>query len=86
MVKWQQLASTLKVPEKVELKDPKDFKIIGQPTKNVDGEKITSGAPLFGLDFKREGMKIAMIEHSPAFGMKLKGFNEEVNQINAWHL
>ena len=71
-------ASTLKVPEKVELKDPKDFKIIGQPTKNVDGEKIISGAPLFGLDFKREGMKISMIEHSPAFGMKLKSFNEEV--------
>ena len=72
------IASTLKVPEKVELKDPKDFKIIGQPTKNVDGEKIISGAPLFGLDFKREGMKISMIEHSPAFGMKLKSFNEEV--------
>ena len=71
-------ASTLEVPEKIELKDPKDFKIIGQPTKNVDGEKIISGAPLFGLDFKREGMKISMIEHSPAFGMKLKGFNEEV--------
>ena len=72
------IASTLKVPEKVELKDPKDFKIIGQPTKNVDGKKIISGAPIFGLDFKREGMKISMIEHSPAFGMKLKSFNEEV--------
>jgi isoquinoline 1-oxidoreductase subunit beta len=31
-----------------------------------------TGEPLFGLDVKKEGMLIAMIEHAPAFGMKLK--------------
>ncbi len=68
-------AAGLEVPEEIELKDPKDFKIIGQPTKNVDGEKIVTGKPLFGLDFKREGMLIAMITHPPAFGMKVKDFD-----------
>ena len=68
-------ASQMKVPEEVELKDPKDFKIIGMPTKNVDGKKIVTGEPLFGLDTKKEGMLIAMIEHPPAFGMTLKSFD-----------
>src|SRR5690606_10656553 len=31
----------------------------------------------FGLDFYREGMQLAMIQHPPAFGMKVKDFNEE---------
>lgn len=67
----------IEVPEEVELKEPKDFKLIGTSVKNVDGPKIVTGQPLFGLDFKREGMKLAMIEHPPAFGMKLIDFNEE---------
>jgi len=69
------VAATVTVPEEVELKDPKDFKIIGTPRKNVDGSKIVSGKPLFGLDTQREGMLIAMIEHPPAFGMKLKSLD-----------
>lgn len=70
-------AATLEVPEEVKLKDPKDFTIIGTPTKNVDGPDIVTGKPLFGLDVDKEGMKIAMIEHAPAFGMQPKSFNEE---------
>ncbi len=76
---YGQLAATaaaIEVPEEVELKDPKDFKIIGTPTKNVDGPKIVTGKPLFGLDVKREGMLIAMLVHAPAFGMKLKSIND----------
>lgn len=67
----------IEIPEEVELKDLKDFKLIGTSKKNVDGKKIITGKPLFGLDFNREGMKLAMIQHPPAFGMKLKDFNEE---------
>ena len=70
------LASSIEVPEEVELKDPKDFTIIGTSTKNVDGPKIIKGEPLFGLDYKEEGMLIAMIVHPPAFGMKLKSVDD----------
>jgi len=69
-------AALMTVPEEVELKDPKDFKIIGTPTKNVDGPKIIKGEPLFGLDYEREDMLIAMIEHPPAFGMTLKSVDD----------
>ncbi len=65
----------IEVPEEIELKEPKDYKIIGTAKKNVRGMEIVTGKPQFGLDFKREGMKLAMIEHPPAFGMKVIDFN-----------
>ena len=69
-------AATMPVPEEVQLKEVKDFKIIGTPRKNVDGLKIVTGQPLYGLDYRRDGMLIAMIAHSPAFGMKLKSVDD----------
>ena len=65
-------AATIELPEEIPLKDNADFKIIGQSKKNVDGRKIVTGQPLFGIDVQKEGMLIAMIVHPPAFGMKLK--------------
>lgn len=65
-------ASALEVPKDVPLKNRKDFKIIGKPITNVENKKITTGKPLFGLDFYREGMVLAMIQRPPAFGTKLK--------------
>ncbi|MCB0852185.1 MAG: xanthine dehydrogenase family protein molybdopterin-binding subunit, partial [Bacteroidetes bacterium] len=67
----------IEIPEEVELKEPKDYKLIGTAQKNVEGPKIVTGKPLFGLDFKREGMLLAMIHHAPAFGMAVKDFNQD---------
>lgn len=68
-------ASKLPKPEKVTLKKPADFTIIGTPQKNVVGKDIVSGASLFTMDYKQEGMLIAMAIHPPAFGMKLQSFD-----------
>lgn len=68
-------ASLMEVPEEVELKERSEFSIIGTSRKNVDGKKIVTGQPLFGLDVQREGMLIATLAHPPAFGMKLKSFD-----------
>ena len=70
-------ASEVAVPEEVELKDPSVYKIIGSSKKNVDGLKIATGQPLFGIDVMKEGMKIAVMIHPPAFGMTLKSFNAD---------
>lgn len=70
-------AALLEVPEDVQLKDPKEFSIIGTTRRNVDGPDIVQGKPLFGLDVQREGMLIAMIVHAPAFGMKFKSMEAE---------
>lgn len=69
------LAATLPVPEDVPLKETKEFKIIGTSKKNVDLQKIITGKPLFGIDYRKEGMRYAMIIHPPAMGMKLKRFD-----------
>jgi len=64
------------IPSDVTLKSPDDFTLIGNRIKNVDGEEIVTGKPLFGIDFKREGMVHAMIIHPPAFGMSLKSYDD----------
>lgn len=69
-------AAEIPVPEEAPLKEVKDFTIIGTSRKNVDGSKIVTGQRLFGIDYKKEGMLIAMIEHPPAFGMKLKSIDD----------
>lgn len=70
------VAAKIPVPEEVQLKDLKDFKIIGTSRKNVDGKKIVTGKPLFGIDTQKEGLLISMIIHPPAFGMKLKSVDD----------
>ncbi|MBJ2173150.1 xanthine dehydrogenase family protein molybdopterin-binding subunit [Aureibaculum sp. A20] len=69
-------AAKLEVPKDVKLKDPKDFKIIGQDVQNVDVDEIITGKPLFGIDFKREGMLYASVMRPPAFGQKLVSFDD----------
>ncbi|GAB4188201.1 MAG: xanthine dehydrogenase family protein molybdopterin-binding subunit [Thermoflexibacter sp.] len=68
-------ATKIPVPQEVKLKDSKDFKLIGTSQKNIDGLKIVTGKPLFGIDYQREGMLIAMVVHPPAFGLKFKSFD-----------
>ena len=64
-------AAQLEVPEDVTLKDIKDYKIIGTDRSNVDIDEIITGKPLFGLDYKAEGMSYASVIRPPAFGQKL---------------
>lgn len=68
-------AAALPKPEKVSLKKTSEFSLIGTPQKNKVGKDIVSGHSLFTMDYKHEGMLIAMIIHPPAFGMTLKSFD-----------
>ncbi len=69
------LAALVEVPKNPNLKNKKDFKIIGQSIPNVDLQKIVTGKPLFGIDSGKPGMLIAMIIHPPAFGLKFKSID-----------
>ncbi|MBL7846313.1 MAG: xanthine dehydrogenase family protein molybdopterin-binding subunit [Cyclobacteriaceae bacterium] len=65
-------ASAIPVPAEVRLKDKSSFSLIGTAVRNIDNPDIISGKPIFGLDFYREGMLIAMIQRPVSFGMKIK--------------
>ena len=67
-----QEAAQMTVPADVPFKNRKDFKIIGKPIKNVENKNIVTGKGMFGLDFYRDGMVMAMIQRPPAFGTKIK--------------
>jgi|TARA_R100000935_G_scaffold7815_2_gene16486 isoquinoline 1-oxidoreductase beta subunit len=69
-------AAALEVPENVTLKEPKDFKVIGTDAPNVDIDKIITGKPLFGLDYKVEGMVYASVLRPPAFGKILDSYDD----------
>lgn len=65
-------AAKLPKPEKVNLKKPSEFTLLGTAQKNKVGKQIVGGESLFTIDYKMEGMLIAMVIHPPAFGMELK--------------
>ncbi|MGX1930256.1 molybdopterin cofactor-binding domain-containing protein [Flagellimonas sp. 2504JD4-2] len=69
-------AALLEVPEDVPLKEPKDYKIMGKDASNVDISKIVTGKPLFGLDYKTDGMVYASVLRPPSFGQKLVSFDD----------
>ncbi|MBO3696902.1 xanthine dehydrogenase family protein molybdopterin-binding subunit [Roseivirga sp. E12] len=71
------------IPEEVPLKDPKTFKIIGKSKTNVDMDDIVTGKPLFGVDYTADGMVYAAVMRPPAFGTKLKSFDDsEARKVN----
>ncbi|HCM77954.1 MAG TPA: isoquinoline 1-oxidoreductase [Cytophagales bacterium] len=77
------LAASMEVPAEVKLKDPSTYKIIGTDKGNVDIEGIITGKPLFGVDVKKENMQYAVVLRPPAFGLKLKSFDDkEARAIN----
>ena len=78
--KMSSIAARIPVPKEVQLKDPKDFKLIGTSRKEVDGLSIVTGKPIYGMDTHVDGMLIAMIVHPTAFGMKLKSYDDSVSR------
>lgn len=69
-------AATLPMPDKIVLKDPKDFTLIGTPAKRLDAPNKVNGKAIFGIDVKLPGMKIATVTACPVFGGKLASVDD----------
>ena len=74
-------ASKVPVPQKVALKDAKDFKLIGKPMRRLDSLEKVNGKAIFGLDMQRKNLHTALVAHPPVFGAIPKSFN--VDKVKA---
>src|SRR5438034_151405 len=73
------VAAAAKLPmpaeDEVQLKDPKDFKVIGHSIPRVEIPSKTDGTAEFGLDAKVPGMLYAVVARCRTFGGKVKSFD-----------
>ncbi|HEX4153787.1 MAG TPA: xanthine dehydrogenase family protein molybdopterin-binding subunit [Steroidobacteraceae bacterium] len=68
-------ARSLPVPDKVTLKDPRDFKLIGQRVPRVDVPAKCDGTAQFTLDAVFPGMLVALLKRPPRFGATVANFD-----------
>jgi len=68
-------AASLPVPDKVELKAPSDYKIIGIGRRRIDAGAGASGRKNYGIDVRLPGMKVALLQRAPTFGGQVDGFD-----------
>jgi isoquinoline 1-oxidoreductase subunit beta len=68
-------AGKIPVPREIPLKAPKDFRIIGKPTRRLDTPDKVNGRTQFGIDVRRENMLYAVVARCPVFGGKVASFD-----------
>src|SRR5258706_12514685 len=64
------------LPEKVPLKNPSEFRLIGKKVPRLDSSAKCDGSQKFGLDLDLPGMKIAVVAHPPVFGGRVKSIDD----------
>ena len=71
-------ASRLPVPprESLQLKPSNAWRYIGKPGPTYDLKDICTGAAVFGMDARRDGMVYAAIARSPVFGGRVRSVDD----------
>jgi isoquinoline 1-oxidoreductase subunit beta len=77
---FAEAASALAVPEKVALKDPKDFTLIGKVAPRKDSKAKTNGSAIFTQDIQFDNMLVAVVAHLPKFGATVKSFDDKATR------
>jgi isoquinoline 1-oxidoreductase beta subunit len=68
-------AGKLEPPAEIKLKDPKDWKVIGQGKKRLDTPVKVTGEAVYGIDIRLPDMAYAAIKACPVVGGTLKSFD-----------
>ncbi|MFZ6813642.1 molybdopterin cofactor-binding domain-containing protein [Undibacterium sp. Rencai35W] len=69
-------AMSLPVPEKISLKDPKNFRLIGKPVGRLDAKAKSTGTQQYGIDTHLPGMLTAVVARPPVFGGKIASVDD----------
>jgi isoquinoline 1-oxidoreductase beta subunit len=64
-------------PKSMKLKDPRQWKVAGQPLHRLDTRDKLDGSKVYSIDVKMPGMLNAAIKQCPVFGGKLVSFDAE---------
>ncbi|HKP47414.1 MAG TPA: xanthine dehydrogenase family protein molybdopterin-binding subunit [Pyrinomonadaceae bacterium] len=70
-------AARQRLPEKVRLKDPSEFRLIGKKVPRLDSRAKCDGSQKFGIDLDLPGMKIAVVAHPPVFGARVRAVDDK---------
>lgn len=71
-------ASTRRVDsEKLRLKTPNQYRIMGKSTRTIDIQDIVTGKPLFGIDTEYPKALQVVIHRAPAQGAKVVSYDEK---------
>ena len=62
-------------PPEVELRDPAQWRLLGQSLPRVDIPGKSTGTAEFGIDVRPEGLKFASVRMNPKLGGAMKGFD-----------
>ncbi len=68
-------AAALQPPAAVKLQAPKDWTVIGKPTRRLDSREKITGAARFGIDVRFDGLRTALVARAPVFGGSVKSFD-----------
>lgn len=69
-------ASRLEVPDSPRLKDPAEFRFIGNRIPRLDHARKVDGSARFGLDARLPGMAFAVLRRCPVPGGKIRSFDD----------
>ena len=69
-------AARIDPPPRVELKHPRDWKLIGRPQRRFEIRDKVQGKPIYGIDVRLPSMLYAAVIQSPVFRGKLKTVDE----------
>jgi isoquinoline 1-oxidoreductase beta subunit len=69
-------AARQSVPAHPRRKEHSEFRYIGTERPRVDIPEKVDGSAIYGLDFRRPGMKFAVVRRPPVIGGSLKGWDD----------
>lgn len=70
-------AASLPLPADPKLKDPKQFRILGQRFARLDTPQKTDGTAIYGIDVRLSGMLYACVARCPVPGGKVSSYRSE---------
>jgi isoquinoline 1-oxidoreductase subunit beta len=67
----------ISIPDRVSLKEPNEFKIIGKAVHRKDVVEKIDGSAIYGIDIKLPEQLYATVVHCPVFGGRVRSFDKK---------